>query len=72
MRNRHLSPRPKRARLITRSVDIALCVALLSAAWTLPALGLWQHAQERERMESGIYYTPRLPAQAYLDASTSP
>lgn len=72
MRNGHGTPRWLASRISARGVDIALCVALLSAAWTLPALGLWQHAQERERMESGIYYTPRLPAQAYLDASTSP
>ena len=45
----------------------ALWIGLLGAAWSLPLLGLWQHAEERERMESGIYYTPQRPAAAYLD-----
>ncbi|WP_245579979.1 hypothetical protein [Niveispirillum irakense] len=51
---------------------VALWVGLLGAAWSLPLLGLWQQAEERARMESGIYYTPQRPAAAYLEAAEAP
>jgi hypothetical protein len=48
-----------------RLMTIALWTGLLAAAWSLPVLDRIQAQAERERMESGFYYTSHRPAEAY-------
>lgn len=52
-----------------RLLTIALWAGLLAAAWSLPVLDRIQAHAERERMQSGYYYTPRLPVEAQMSAA---
>lgn len=46
----------------------ALWTGLLAAAWSLPVIDRIAANAEREKMESGYYYQPKLPAAAYAEA----
>ncbi|MBP7338793.1 hypothetical protein [Niveispirillum sp.] len=52
-----------------RLVVAALWTGLLAAAWSLPVLDRIAAQAEREKMESGYYYTPQRPAAAYADVA---
>ncbi|WP_119678125.1 hypothetical protein [Indioceanicola profundi] len=49
-----------------RLFTVGLWTLLLGMSWSLPVLGLIENQRERERMESGIYYTPKMPAEWYV------
>lgn len=51
-----------------RLATVALWTTLLAAAWSLPVIDRIQAQAEHEKMQSGYYYTPKLPAAAYADA----
>lgn len=50
----------------------ALWTALLAAAWSLPVIDRIAAQAEREKMESGYYYTPQRPAAAYAEVASEP
>ncbi|MFV3074302.1 hypothetical protein [Niveispirillum fermenti] len=52
-----------------RLLTVILWAGLLAAAWSLPVLDRIQAHAERERMQSGYYYTARLPADAQRAAA---
>ena len=51
-----------------RLMMAALWTVLLAAAWSLPVIDRIAANAEREKMESGYYYQPKLPAIAYAEA----
>lgn len=53
---------PLKDRLFT----IGLWTVLLTLAWSLPVMGVITNLRGHERMESGIYYTPKMPAEWYV------
>ncbi|MFM2045163.1 MAG: hypothetical protein RLY86_3739 [Pseudomonadota bacterium] len=59
-------PPPDRS---NRWFTIGVWVVLLSAAWSLPVLGLIEKQRAHAKMESGIYYTPRMPAEHYVQGA---
>lgn len=48
-----------------RIMVVALWTGLLAAAWSLPIIDRIAAQAEREKMQSGYYYTPQRPAEAY-------
>lgn len=48
-----------------RFMTVALWTVLLAAAWSLPVIDRIAAHAEREKMESGYYYTPQRPAADY-------
>ncbi|QJE72510.1 hypothetical protein HHL28_04825 [Aerophototrophica crusticola] len=54
------------ATLKDRAITALIWVGMLGAAWSLPVLDHVQAQKERALMESGHYYTPKMPAEYYL------
>ena len=48
----------------------ALWTGLLAAAWSLPVIDRIEAQAEREKMQSGYYYTPKLPPAAYTETGS--
>ncbi|WP_114391865.1 hypothetical protein [Oleisolibacter albus] len=47
-------------------ITLLIWVSMLGAAWSLPVLDYVADQRERAKMESGVYYTPKMPASWYL------
>ncbi|WP_133065553.1 hypothetical protein [Niveispirillum lacus] len=56
-------------KMADRVMVVALWTGLLAAAWSLPIIDRIAAHAEREKMESGYYYTPQRPAEAYAEAA---
>ncbi|MFY8095361.1 MAG: hypothetical protein ACOVN0_17910 [Niveispirillum sp.] len=56
-------------KVVDRLMVVALWTGLLAAAWSLPVLDRIAAQAEREKMQSGYYYTPQRPAAAYAEAA---
>ncbi len=52
-------------KMADRVMVVALWTGLLAAAWSLPVMDRIAAHAEREKMQSGYYYTPQRPAEAY-------
>ncbi len=49
-----------------RLVTATIWIVLLTFAWSLPVVSIIVSERERALMESGHYYTPKMPAEWYL------
>lgn len=52
-----------------RVTTALIWVVLLALAWSLPVLDYVRTTQERQKVESGFYYTPKMPAEWYVQRS---
>ncbi len=59
-------------KMADRAMVVALWTGLLAAAWSLPVIDRIAAQAERERMQSGYYYTPQRPAEAYASVDSEP
>jgi hypothetical protein len=59
-------------KMADRVMVVALWTGLLAAAWSLPVIDRIAAHAEREKMESGYYYTPQRPAEAYANVDSEP
>jgi len=62
------SPKTLKDRLTTAGI----WVLLLGMAWSLPVIDYVADARERAKMESGHYYTPKMPAEWYVQQGAAP
>ncbi len=49
-----------------RLTTLAIWVVMISLAWSLPLVSWMQREAERAKIESGVYYTPKKPAEYYV------
>lgn len=49
-----------------RWLTVMIWVVLIAAAWSLPLVTYVQRVEERAKVESGAYYTPRMPSSFYV------
>lgn len=59
---RAILPSLSRDRILTALIWIVL----LGTAWSLPVISLIETSRERARVESGHYYTPKMPPEWYV------
>lgn len=57
-------PLPARSR--DRLYIVAIWTVLLGFAWSLPVISYVRMERERALVDSGHYYTPKMPAQWYM------
>lgn len=49
-----------------RLITGLIWVGMLGAAWSLPVMDYVSTEKERAKVQSGYYYTPKMPAEWYV------